>query len=186
MNDIELARWLYEGALAASEGRREEARRLLMQVIERDEQNEQAWLWLSGAVDDPADQQIALENVLAINPNNAAARAGLEWLHTQGQVDAANVPSVTTAASTPQDRSGPWVPPPPYDENEVVEIMCWQCQATLYSVAPFCWQCNAPVHSCNNCAFRDETQCKQLQGLTSPVAWAAVNECPWWRPVPLR
>ncbi|ABU57731.1 MULTISPECIES: M48 family metallopeptidase [Roseiflexus] len=178
MSDIELAQWLYEGALALSEGRREEARRLLMQVIERDEQNEQAWLWLSGAVEDPADQQIALENVLAINPNNAAALAGLEWLRGEhGQ---------HTAATTPQDRSGPWVPPPPYDENEVVEIMCWQCQATLYSVAPFCWQCNVPVHSCNNCAFRDDPRCKPLQGLTNPLAWAAVNECPWWRPAPLR
>jgi hypothetical protein len=44
MSDVDLARWLYEGALALSEGRREEARRLLMQVIEHDEQNEQAWL----------------------------------------------------------------------------------------------------------------------------------------------
>jgi tetratricopeptide (TPR) repeat protein len=184
MNDTELARWLYEGAVAVSEGRREEARRLLLQVLERDEQNEQAWLWLSGAVEDPADQQIALENVLAINPNNAAALAGLEWLRTHGQSAASDTLAIP-AATTPQD-PGPWAPPPPYDENEVVEISCWQCQATLYSVAPFCWQCNAPVHSCHNCAFRDDPRCKQLQGLTSPLAWAAVNECPWWRPVPLR
>jgi tetratricopeptide (TPR) repeat protein len=183
MSDIERAQWLYEGALALSEGRREEARRLLMQVIERDEQNEQAWLWLSGAVEDPADQQIALENVLAINPNNSAARAGLEWLREHARSDTFVALSGATA---PVDRQGPWAPPPPYDENEVVEIMCWQCQATLYSVAPFCWQCNAPVHSCNNCVFRDDQRCKPLQGLTNPLAWAAVNECPWWRPAPLR
>ena len=185
MSNVDLARWLYEGALALSEGRREVARRLLMQVIEHDEQNEQAWLWLSGAVDDPADQQIALENVLAINPHNAAAQAGLAWLRDQGRSASVSEPIPVTPA-TLRDRSGPWVPPPPYDENDVVEIMCWQCQATLYSVAPFCWQCHAPVHSCNNCVFRDDPRCKPLQGLTNPLAWAAVNECPWWRPAPQR
>jgi tetratricopeptide (TPR) repeat protein len=74
---------LYDGALALTQGRRAEAQELLMRVIELDEQNEQAWLWLSGAVDDPADQQIALENVLALNPNNAAAQEGLRWLRAR-------------------------------------------------------------------------------------------------------
>ncbi|NWG22503.1 MAG: tetratricopeptide repeat protein [Chloroflexi bacterium] len=178
MSEHELARWLYQGALALSEGRRDEAQRLLLQVIEQDDQNEQAWLWLSGAVDDPADQQVALENVLAINPRNAAAHAGLTWLLEHAQ------PAGSPVAPAPLvDPEGPWVPPPPYDENDVVEIMCWQCQATLYSVAPFCWQCHTPVHSCNNCVFRDDMRCKPLQGLTSTLAQTAINECPWWRPV---
>lgn len=180
MSDTELARWLYEGALALSEGRREEAQRLLMQVIEQDEQNEQAWLWLSGAVDDPADQQVALENVLALNPANQAARQGLAWLQEQRQAP----PAFTPPAPTTTVAQGPWQPPPPYDENDVVEIMCWQCQATLYSVAPFCWQCHSPVHACNNCVFRDDPRCKPLQGLSSAVAQTAVNECPWWHPRP--
>jgi hypothetical protein len=171
MND-DVARWLYEGALAVLEGRRDEGRELLLRVIERDEQNEQAWLWLSGAVDDPEDQQVALENVLALNPASRPAQDGLQYLRRRAEQPA--------ALSVPTD--GPWTPPPPWDENEVVDLACWQCGASVYSVAPFCWQCNAPVHACNNCAFRAEQRCKALQGLTNAVLHAARNECEWWRP----
>ena len=49
MNDT-LESMLYDGAVAVREGRHADAQGLLMQVIEADEQNELAWLWLSGAV----------------------------------------------------------------------------------------------------------------------------------------
>ena len=164
----EIARMLYDGAVAVREGRRADAQGLLMQVIERDEQNEQAWLWLSGAVDDPADQQVALENVLAVNPHNTAARAGLEYLRARyaGPAGAAG---------------GEWVPPAPRGADEVEELACYQCGASVYSVPAFCWQCHAPVHCCNNCAFRPETRCKELQELTSTMAQAGRNDCEWWR-----
>jgi hypothetical protein len=168
----EVPRLLYEGALAVVEGRQEAARELLLRVIEQDEHNEQAWLWLSGAVDDPEDQKVALENVLAINPHSQPAHEGLEFLRRRAQHP--------PAAYTIPD--GPWVPPPPWDENEVVELPCWQCGASVYSVAPFCWQCNAPVHACNNCVFRLDQRCKPLQGLTNAVLQTARNDCEWWRP----
>ncbi len=79
----ELAEWLYDGAVALYQGDKERALELLMQVVEADEENEAAWLWLSGAVDELEDQQIALENVLAINPNNSAARQGLDLVMEQ-------------------------------------------------------------------------------------------------------
>jgi hypothetical protein len=173
--DDEIARLLYEGALAVREGRYADGQGLLLQVIERDEQNELAWLWLSGAMEDPADQQVALENVLAINPNNQAAREGLAWLRERyGDLSRAAPP-------TP---GGEWVPPPPRDEDEVAELTCWQCGAALYSVAQYCWQCHTAVHCCNNCAFLPEPRCKELQGLTSTMAQIGRNECPWWRPKP--
>jgi hypothetical protein len=167
----DLAQMLYDGALAVREGRHADAQGLLLQVIEHDEQNELAWLWLSGAVEDPTDQQVALENVLAINPDNAAARQGLTWLQSRyGKL----VPDMGAG--------GEWVPPPPLPEDEVSELACWQCGASVYSVAPFCWQCHTPVHCCNNCVFRPEVRCKELQGLTATMAQSARNECPWWRP----
>src|SRR5947207_6620288 len=132
----EIARLLYEGALAVRSGRRADGQGLLLQVIEGDEQNEQAWRWLSGAMDDPADQQVALENVLAINPNNQAARVGLEWLKARYGDSAGGAPA----------QRGEWVPPPPRSDEEVEELSCWQCGASLYSVAAFCWQCHAAVH----------------------------------------
>ena len=166
---------LYRGALAASEGRHEEAQTLLMQVIEQDEQNEQAWLWLSGAVSEPADQQIALENVLAINPRNTAAQDGLAYLRNQQAYAPANI-----TISAPMNEAT-WVPPLPLDEDDVRELTCWQCGASCYSVAQFCWQCHAPVHCCNNCEFRPIMRCKEAQHLTSTMAQTAQNKCEWWR-----
>lgn len=71
---------LKQGIAAARAGRKGEARQKLLLVVEVDEENEQAWLWLSGAVESNADRRVCLENVLAINPRNAAARQGLRWL----------------------------------------------------------------------------------------------------------
>jgi hypothetical protein len=81
--DEQIAEWLYDGAVALIQGDKDLARDLLMQVVEADERNEQAWLWLSGAVEDAEDQQVALENVLDINPDNKPARWGLMWLKKQ-------------------------------------------------------------------------------------------------------
>lgn len=78
--DERIAEMLYEGALALQQGDKERARDLLLQVVEADEGIEDAWLWLSGAVDDPEDQRTALENVLALNPDNAHARHGIAVL----------------------------------------------------------------------------------------------------------
>lgn len=170
----DIAQMLYEGALAVKEGRRADGQGLLLQVIEQDEQNELAWLWLSGAMDDPADQQVALENVLAINPDNQAAKSGLGWLRANYS-GLGSEPSAATTSS--------WTPPPPRGEDEVDQLACWQCNATLYSVAQFCWQCHAAVHCCNNCIFRLEPRCKELQDLTSTMSQVGRNDCPWWRVV---
>ena len=61
-------------------GRKKEARRLLVEIVERDRHNEMAWLWLSGAVDTDEERRACLENVLAINPSNGIAQRGLEAL----------------------------------------------------------------------------------------------------------
>ena len=74
---------LREGQEAAKRGDVESARSFLTQVVERDPNNEQAWMWLSGVVEDAAEQQICLENVLVINPDNTKARQGLEYLRSQ-------------------------------------------------------------------------------------------------------
>lgn len=71
---------LMQGIDASKMGRREEASRLLRQLVELDDGNEQGWLWLSGCVDDLAERARCLEKVLAINPKNEPARAGLERL----------------------------------------------------------------------------------------------------------
>ena len=71
---------LQKGIALAKAGRREEARNILLQVVEQDERNESAWLWISGVVDTDDDKAIALENVLTLNPNNEWAKRGLQLM----------------------------------------------------------------------------------------------------------
>jgi hypothetical protein len=80
----QLAEWLYEGAVALTNGDKERARDLLLRVVSEDEEIPEAWLWLSGAVDDPDDQRTALENVLALDPENPHARRGIAVLDGKG------------------------------------------------------------------------------------------------------
>lgn len=61
-------------------GNKDEARELLLRATELDEQNEQAWMWLSAVVESVEDQMVCLENVLVINPENGDAQRGLAML----------------------------------------------------------------------------------------------------------
>jgi tetratricopeptide (TPR) repeat protein len=83
-DESQVSKWLRDGIAAAKAGRRDEARELLMRVVKVHERSEQAWLWLSGVVDTDEDRLICLENVLALNPDNVQAKAGLKWLRGKG------------------------------------------------------------------------------------------------------
>ena len=98
---------LQQGIAAAKAGRKEEAQRLLTQAVELDEHNEQGWLWLSGVVTTFEDRQICLENVLALNPDNAHARAGLEWLRQNAPPPAAPAPAEEAAAPLAEEAAAP-------------------------------------------------------------------------------
>jgi tetratricopeptide (TPR) repeat protein len=101
---------LQQGIAAARAGKRAEARALLMRVVEADERNEQAWMWLSGVVDDPDDMRTCLHNALELNPNNTQARQGLAWVDSKyGPAPAA--PSAP-AAPTPAPAAPPAPEPP--------------------------------------------------------------------------
>ncbi len=71
---------LNAGIQAAKAGNKIEARRLLEQVLEKDDNNEQAWMWFASVVDTPRERRICLENVLEINPNNTRAKQALDKL----------------------------------------------------------------------------------------------------------
>ena len=90
--DIQTA--LDRAIAAAKMGRNVEARALLEAVLEVDERNEQAWLWMSGVVDSDEERIICLENVLTINPQNQAARHGLASLGATPTVNQAHASDV--------------------------------------------------------------------------------------------
>jgi tetratricopeptide (TPR) repeat protein len=102
---------LQRGIAAAKAGQKQAARQALLQAIELDEQNEQAWLWLSGVVESFEDRRVCLENVLTINPNNGHAQAGLRWLDQHA--------------------------PPPSDTHE----RCPRCQSSVPPSGTMCPDC---------------------------------------------
>jgi hypothetical protein len=59
------------------EDHREEAREVLRGLIREDGNFEEAWLWMSVAVDTLDQATVCLENVLRINPKNARAAEAL-------------------------------------------------------------------------------------------------------------
>jgi CheY-like chemotaxis protein len=67
---------LREGVRAAQEGKRAEARNLLLRVTETDADNENAWLWLASISEYPEELLVFLNHVLRVNPQNERA---LEW-----------------------------------------------------------------------------------------------------------
>lgn len=117
------------GIEAARAGKREEAYELLIKAIELDETNETAWLWLSGLVDSPEDQQTCLENVLTINPHNEKALRGLEMLRAKSQSTAkpSSPPKQSSASASgiPPATSAPFSASISGDEDELPTNVAW-------------------------------------------------------------
>lgn len=66
-----------DGIAALRSGDKAAARRLLADALTRNAGDLEAWLWLSGAVDDPGERRYCLRRVQALDPGHAAAaRAG--------------------------------------------------------------------------------------------------------------
>lgn len=80
MAENETAGLLRAGIQAARMGNRAEALRLLKQVLEHDDANELAWLWMASVVETPSERRTCLETVLELNPGNQRARQELERL----------------------------------------------------------------------------------------------------------
>ncbi len=104
---------LDQAIVAAREGRKAEARQLLESVLDADERNEKAWLWLGSVVDSDEERIICLENVLTINPNNEMARKGLAVLRAEAATKQPSVPGTTEALSEPTPAAEGFQPPVP-------------------------------------------------------------------------
>ena len=97
---------IQQGVQAARSGNHAEARLVLRQAIAADAKNEQAWLWLSAVEATNSEKIAALQQVLAINPANAAAKRGLDLLKPT-QIDFANLGQAGTAAPAKASFSPP-------------------------------------------------------------------------------
>ncbi len=71
---------LYEAKNLLKEGKRDDARQLLIAYLKRNEDSVEAWWMLSYAIEDKMQQIDCVKRVLSLSPNNKSARARLEKL----------------------------------------------------------------------------------------------------------
>jgi hypothetical protein len=100
-NEREALRLFERGVAAARGGQRRVAAGLLARAVQLNPRHEDAWLWLSGTLDEPREIAFCLHSVLNINPHNQRARAGLEWLERKQLLTAEPAPPERVAAVAP-------------------------------------------------------------------------------------
>ncbi len=99
---------LNRGVAAAREKRKPEARALLREVVARDPQSEQGWLWLAAVAASPEEAMLNFRRVLAINPSNPQAQAGVRWAESKRTQLTSTATANQTARTAP-----PAANPPP-------------------------------------------------------------------------
>lgn len=132
---------LKEGIRALRAGDRPRARELLTAIVTADEHNEQAWLWLSHAVDSDQERLICIENVLTLNPNNQQAQQALKKIEARR--------AKKQAAQRPP-------PPPPKPNKEKFqqysELDDIWADAESLRLCPYCAEKITPADTtCPNC-----------------------------------
>ncbi len=107
----------------AQAGQKDQARKLLQQVLNANPTNEAAWLWLTDCVADPTERIQVLETCLRFVPHSRAAQAGLAALRLQtgeqAPPRAAETPQPAVEIQTGFDTQTPAAPGEPVeDQNE--------------------------------------------------------------------
>ena len=83
---------LIQAIAAIRSGRRDEAYRMLIEIIDHDPNNVLAWLWMVDVCNTEDEQRECLKQILTIDPNHAAARQKLDQLE--------KLPRPTTSAQS--------------------------------------------------------------------------------------
>jgi tetratricopeptide (TPR) repeat protein len=148
---MDLQEKLNQGIAAAEVGRKAEARALLTEVVQADENQLEAWLWLSQVVDSLEEQTVCLENVLILDPNNKFAQQQLAQVRERQEKLFAPVYAPGEEEPPPQV-----VPPPeppleikaeyPHKEDEFDNPwLCPYCTAPTRSEDQSCPTCHKPL-----------------------------------------
>ena len=186
MPELEVQRLLQEGISAAKAAQQAHARELLLQVVETDQTNLLAWLWLSTVMADLDDKATCLNNVLALEPDNAQAKAGLAWIKRQrSPAEEPEVPaqppsdSETDLLFVEQPYTGSETDQPDVSlllEEEPVQIFSQDDQVKAVD-CPFCGK---PISStktvCPHCDVPLVMACPKCNTLMD-VEWDICSEC---------
>ncbi len=145
MSADEIATWLAAGIENIQQGRRAEGRELLMQVVQADEKNLQAWLWLSKVVTTLEDREVCLANVLELEPGNETARRELAEVRAQ----IAATPEVEPESALPHVDNEANLPPRvsvDFSEDEFSDpLTCVYCGYVTSETDKRCPKCKRPL-----------------------------------------
>jgi hypothetical protein len=118
---------LGRGIAAAKAGDKAKARQLLTQAVRRDPGSVTAWVWLSSVLDTPQGRAFCLRRVLALDPDNSAAKRGLAALKIASPARALVAqPSPTTPARPAEGRRRPPARRTPPKGPLVRQTQFWQ------------------------------------------------------------
>lgn len=136
------------GIAALRAGDRASARASLVAALQVNPGDARAWLWLSGALDAPAEQRYCLERALVLDPASAAARQGLAMLSGVVARRPAMLPCEAETPPVSQPTVRPW------------RAIWWRPWAALRAAAA----APAPLSAALRAA---------LSGVSALFAWAA-------------
>ncbi len=132
---MNLEKKLEQAIIAIQANQKKEARTLLTEIVKADEDQLEAWLWLSQVVDSLEERTICLENVLTLNPDNEFAQAELAkvkseqekvFVPTYVQGEEKPLPAVVTV---PEAVTTPVTSEYPYKDEFDNEWLCPYCLA---------------------------------------------------------
>ncbi|HEX9923731.1 MAG TPA: tetratricopeptide repeat protein [Anaerolineae bacterium] len=141
MSETTKTELLQQGLTAARVGDLDDARRLLTQATEQMPNNVEAWLGLAGVVEPLTEKQECFQKVLALDPDNGEAKAGLALVEQKLAAQAAGR-STDGARTTSEEATGP--------QTESGVTVCYRHPQTETGLR--CNRCNKPI--CPKCAHR--------------------------------
>ncbi len=142
-DQVQFEELLSAGIAALKGGDRQQARQLFTRVVEIKSSDPRPWLWLSGTTDDPQEQRDYLENALAADPNNSAARRGLVLLSEKLDQERLLAEGQGVAPRQPSE---------PEEAVPAVTFLCPQCGGHMFF--------DARLHNltCEYCGFVQVTE----------------------------
>jgi hypothetical protein len=166
---------LEKGIEAARRHEKKRAQEILTHVIELDQYNEKAWLWLSSVVDAQSDKEICLENALLINPDNTYAAMGLQHIRQQEEEEEeTTTPSVLPRLAGERTSvkrkwaTSPTTPPPKIR-------ICPRCEFHNPGWAYLCDRCGTNLRQVNlKEALREASKPRSRYPHTLVEAWGGM------------
>ena len=153
------------GVAAALIGESDEARLFLKEVVDRDSERADAWLWLAGLSEGPRAKREMFERVLALRPDDSDARQGLVRLEEKYGPATALDEAVEVACT--------WHP------NRVTLIRCTRCGRAMCTECavrhPVGLRCHACVRELRSPIYVVTPTRLIAAGITAAAVSAAVG-----------